>query len=62
MMKARNLRDALNFYSGNIPVVVRVGRKEYELRSNVEMRYRTVTDDFTDPKEEQIIVLVAEDE
>jgi len=61
-MKVGDLRNTLNFYNRNVRVMIRVGRKEYEV-ANTEMYYYYGTNrDLDNPKEEQIILLVAKDE
>lgn len=60
-MKVGDLRNSLNFFNRNVPVLVRIGRKEYKVR-NTELKYITNTLDLDDPREEQVVVVVAEED
>lgn len=59
-MNASGLRNTLNFYNGKTRVIIRVGRKEYDV-DKLELKYIT-TQDLDDPKEEQVVVIVAQEE
>lgn len=60
-MKTGDLRNTLNFYNRNVRVLIRVGHKEYEV-ANTELKYITDTMDLDNPREEQVVVIVAKDE